>query len=213
MPSTLDTRKKTKRSLLERLKNWQDKDSWQTFFDTYWSLIFGTAIKAGLTEAEAEDVVQDTIFTVAKKIRDFQYDPARGRFRSWLGSIIRSRIVDLKRKRLPLKSPSIRAAGETSRTSTTGRIPDPAAVDFYAVYDVAWRDYVRNEALELLKGELSPKQYEIFDLYVNRDRPVPDIMKTLGVSRAQVYMAKLRGLQTLKQKVKQVEKLLDQGIL
>lgn len=213
MPATSNTQKKTRSSLLDRLKDWQNEGSWQTFFDHYWSLIYGTAIKSGLTEAEAEDVVQDTVLTVAKKIGNFQYDPVRGKFRSWLGSIIRSRIVDLKRKRLPVKPPSIRAAGETSRTSTTRRIPDPAAVNFYTVYDAAWRDYVRDKALELLKGELSPKQYEIFDLYVNQDRPVPDIMRTLGVSRAQVYMAKLRGLQTLKQKAKQVEKLLDQGVL
>jgi DNA-directed RNA polymerase specialized sigma24 family protein len=121
--------------------------------------------------------------------------------------------VDLKRKRLPVKPPSIRAPGETSRTSTTRRIPDPAPVDFYTVYDVAWRDYVRDNAIELFKEELSPKQYEMFDLYVNKGQPVPEIMKALGVSRAQVYMAKLRGLQTLKQKVKQVEKLLERGIL
>jgi RNA polymerase sigma-70 factor (ECF subfamily) len=212
MPATSDTQRKTKSSLLARLKDWQDKDSWQVFFDTYWSLIYGTAVKSGLTVSEAEDVVQDTVVTVAKKIKDFQYDRAKGSFRGWLGTIIRSRVVDLKRKRLPVKPPSIRALGEASRTSTTRRIPDPAPVDFYTVYDLAWREYLCEKALELLKEELSPKQYAIFDLSVNKGRPVPEIMKTLGVSRPQVYMAKLRGLQTLKQKVKQVEKLSEQGV-
>lgn len=212
MPATSNTQRETKSSLLARLKDWQDKDSWQTFFDSYWSLIYGTAIKSGLNEAEAEDVVQDTVITVTKKIKDFQYDCAKGSFRGWLGTIIRSRIVDLKRKRLPVKPPRIRAPDEASHTSTIQRIPDPASVDFYTVYDLAWREYLCEKAFELLKEELSPKQYAIYDLYVKKGRPVPEIMKLLGVSRPQVYMAKFRGLQTLKQKVKQMEKLSDQGI-
>src|SRR5580658_10178103 len=51
----------TRRSLLSRLKNWNDNESWKTFFDTYWRLIYNTAVRAGLNDAEAQDVVQDTI--------------------------------------------------------------------------------------------------------------------------------------------------------
>jgi hypothetical protein len=47
----------TRESLLSRLKNWEDRDSWEDFFDTYWKLIYGTARKAGLTDAEAQDIV------------------------------------------------------------------------------------------------------------------------------------------------------------
>jgi len=211
MPAKPDDRSKTRSSLLGRLKDWGDNDSWQTFFDTYWSLIYGTARKSGLTETEAEDVVQETVLTVAKKIKDFHYDPARGSFRGWLGAIIRSRIVDLKRKRLPVKPPSLRAPGETSRTSTTRRIPDPAPVNFYTVYDLAWREYVREKAIELLKEELSPKQYQMFDLYVNQERPVEEVVTTLGVNRAQVYVAKLRGLKLLKKESKRLEEQLERG--
>jgi RNA polymerase sigma-70 factor (ECF subfamily) len=157
-------------------------------------------------------VVQDTVVTVAKKIKDFQYDPAKGSFRGWLGSIIRSRVVDLQRKRLPVKPPSARTLGETSRTSTIGRIPDPAPVDFFTVYDSAWRDHVHETALRALKAELRPKQYEMFDLYVNRCLPVREIMRTLGVNRPQIYMAKLRGLRALKRKAKEIEMQLEHGV-
>ena len=43
----------TRWSLLARLKNWEDQESWKTFFDTYWRLIYNVAIKAGLTDQEA----------------------------------------------------------------------------------------------------------------------------------------------------------------
>ena len=43
----------TRQSLLSRLKNSEDHDSWQDFFDTYWKLIYSVAVKSGLTVAEA----------------------------------------------------------------------------------------------------------------------------------------------------------------
>ncbi len=59
----------TRWSLLTRLKNWDDQESWKEFFDTYWRLIYNVAIKAGLSDAEAQDVVQETVLTVAEKLR------------------------------------------------------------------------------------------------------------------------------------------------
>lgn len=63
----------TRRSLLSRLKNWDDQESWRVFFDTYWRLIYSAGLRAGLTEAEAEDMVQETVISVLKSMRDFQY--------------------------------------------------------------------------------------------------------------------------------------------
>jgi DNA-directed RNA polymerase specialized sigma24 family protein len=59
----------TRRSLLSRLKNWEDQGSWKEFFDTYGKLIYRFAVKAGLTNAKAQDVVEETVFIVAKKMR------------------------------------------------------------------------------------------------------------------------------------------------
>ena len=94
----------TRQSLISRLKNWEDQVSWQSFFDTYGKLIYSVALKAGLSHAEAQDVVQDTVLVVARKIPDFDYDRARGSFKSWLLLITRRRIEKQLKKRLPLKS-------------------------------------------------------------------------------------------------------------
>src|SRR5262252_3704320 len=66
----------TRESLLSRLKNWEDRESWQDFFDIYWKLIYSMARKAELTDAEAQDIVQETVISVARKIEGFKYDPA-----------------------------------------------------------------------------------------------------------------------------------------
>jgi len=58
----------TRASLIARLKNWQDQASWQDFFDSYWKLIYGVARKTGISDAEAQDVVQETMASVAKQM-------------------------------------------------------------------------------------------------------------------------------------------------
>ena len=38
----------TRWSLIGRLKDMDDQQSWQAFFDAYWKLIYSVALKAGL---------------------------------------------------------------------------------------------------------------------------------------------------------------------
>src|SRR5437868_7307561 len=91
----------TRRSLVDRLANWDDQRRWQEFFDTYWKLIYSAARKSGLADAEAQEVVQETVITVAKNVGRLDYDPAVGSFKGWLLQITRRRIADQFRKREP----------------------------------------------------------------------------------------------------------------
>src|ERR1041385_7370568 len=89
----------TRATLIQRLKNWQDNSSWQDFFDTYWKLIFTVAIQAGLTEVEAQDVVQETMLAVARHMPSFNYNQSQGSFKTWLLNMTRWRIKDQVRRR------------------------------------------------------------------------------------------------------------------
>jgi DNA-directed RNA polymerase specialized sigma24 family protein len=84
----------TRLSLLSRIKDWEDDQSWREFFDRYWRLIHSAALKAGLSSDEAQEVVQETVLTVAKNIGEFRADPKRGHFRAWLLHTVRWRITD-----------------------------------------------------------------------------------------------------------------------
>src|SRR6516165_2035972 len=115
--------------LLALLKNWEDQQSWREFFDTYWRLIYAVAIKAGFTDAEAQDVVQDTVLSVAKKISEFKCGPASGSFKAWLLKLTRWRILNQLKKRLPKNAghssslrgadvaPSARVGDDATRTA------------------------------------------------------------------------------------------------
>ena len=60
----------TRGSLLDRLRDWEDQAGWRDFFDTYWKFIYGAAVRSGLSDHEAEEVVQETVVSVAKRCRN-----------------------------------------------------------------------------------------------------------------------------------------------
>src|SRR6266498_2119699 len=62
----------TRPSLLARLKDWSQQTAWREFDHDYAPLLRNVARKAGLTDAEADEVAQETLIAVAKKIGAFE---------------------------------------------------------------------------------------------------------------------------------------------
>jgi len=197
----------TRNSLLSRLKNRDDNESWQDFFNTYWKLVYGVAIKAGLTEEEAEEAVQETVITVARRIPEFKYDPTKCAFKTWLLNLTRWRIIDQIRKRKPDHAAlRLHRSDATARTATIERIADPASLDLDKVWEQEWEQHLVTAAIAKVKQRVSPEQYQMFDLCVYKQWPVKRIAKQLGVSRGSVYLARHRITGMLKQEVKAMEK-------
>ena len=199
----------TRKTLLSRLKDWQDQDSWRDFFNTYWKLIYSVAIKAGLTDSEAQEVVQETVITVAKKMPDFRYDRAIGSFKSWLLTITRRRITDQYRKRRPNSVSEEAAVSEserTTRTPTLNQIAAPTSFDFEAVWDQDWERNLTDVALEKVKRQVRPKQFQMFDLHVVRGWPAQKVAATLHTTMARVYYAKFKLTRLLRREIKNLER-------
>lgn len=181
----------TRQSLLSRLKDWEDQDSWKAFFDAYWRLIYNAAIKAGLTDMEAEDVVQETLISVMKSMPNFQYDAKKGSFKSWLHGLTKWRILDQFRKRqrgIDHQS----SASRPDETATIDRVPAPAGPELEAIWDEEWERNLIAAAIDRVKKKVDPKHYQVFDLYVLKNWSVPRIAQTLRVSRGLVYLTKHR---------------------
>ena len=198
----------TRQSLLGRLKDWDDDKSWRDFFDTYWRIIYSSARKAGLSDAEAQEVVQETVISVAKKMKEFKYDPALGSFKGWLKQLTRRRVVDQFRKRqgnvAEFPSPDTRS----SNASPLERLPDQAGQQVDAVWEADWRQNLMERALEVVKNQVSSRQFQIFDLYALRQWPVKQVASTLGINIAQVYLAKQRVSALVRKEVRRLEKTL-----
>lgn len=196
---------RTRVTLLNRLKDWRDQSSWQEFFDIYWKLIYGVARKAGLTEAEAQDVVQETMLSVAKHIPTFKYDPAVGKFKSWLLNMTRWRITDQLRKRGPLVEHRS-SSDDSARTATVERIPDENVPDLDAVWEADWEKHLLAAAMGRVKAQLDPQKFQIFDFYVNKEWPPEKVAQTFKVSVNQVYLAKSRVTEMLRTEMSRLEK-------
>jgi RNA polymerase sigma-70 factor (ECF subfamily) len=197
----------TRQTLLERLKNWNDHEGWQQFFDLYWKLIYGMAIKAGLTGAEAQDVVQETAISVAKGIGEFNTDPARGSFKSWLLLITRRRIADQFRKRQRQEQQGRREPRTSTRTPTAERIADPATLDWEAAWNEQWRQNLMDVAMERVKQQASPREWLLFYQQSVKEWSPAKVAKKYHVSRASAYMAKYRIMKLIKKEVRRLEKL------
>lgn len=195
----------TRRTLLERLKNWEDQAGWQDFFNTYWKLIYGVARKAGLTEPEAQDVVQETVLSVARKMPGFKTDPKHGSFKSWLLQITRRRISDQYRKR-PREMDFAKAGlDDRTRTPTVERLPDPAGTGLEIIWQREWERNLVDVALERVKQLVSSRQYLLFYQQTFKQWSPKKVAAKYGVSLAQVYMAKYRVGGALKREIQKLE--------
>jgi RNA polymerase sigma-70 factor (ECF subfamily) len=194
----------TRRSLLSRLKNWDDQDAWRVFFETYWKLIYNAAVRAGLSDAEAQDVVQETVIAVCRNIPEFAYDPAKGSFKTWLMRQTAWRIIGQLRKRLPVEP--LRETHRTpSRTTALERVPDPKVTDLEVGWDEEWEKNLVDSAFRRLKAKVDAKHFQIFDLCVRKKWPIAKIAKALRVNPARIYLVKHRLGNLLKKEIEQLK--------
>ncbi|MGA2244015.1 MAG: sigma-70 family RNA polymerase sigma factor [Verrucomicrobiota bacterium] len=193
----------TRYSLLSRLQDWDDQDSWKEFFDTYWGLIYSFALKSGLTAAEAEDVVQETIISVAKDIQKFKRDPKFGSFKGWLRNLTRWRIADQLRKRHEPGSVPMELAEQASIELDVAEFP--ASAEAESIWDDEWRANLMKVALDNVKRMVKEEHYQMFDLYVVKQWRPGRVAITLGVSVGQVYLVKYRLGALLKKEIRRLE--------
>jgi RNA polymerase sigma factor (sigma-70 family) len=198
MPDRSDEFIPTRLSLLSRLQNWDDQASWRDFFDTYWRLIYRAALKSGLSDAEAQEVVQETVITVAKKLQEKRYDPAGGPFKGWLLNTTRWRIADQRRKRQRDRQADFAKFDEAELEE----VPDDSQDNLETIWEAEWQRNLLDAAVEKVKLQVNPKQFQIFDLYVFEKWPVLKVARTLGVNIGRVYLAKHRISALLKKEIK-----------
>jgi RNA polymerase sigma-70 factor (ECF subfamily) len=208
----------TSATMLQRLKAGDDAESWNQFYAKYGKLIRNFALRAGLTEVEADEVTQETAIAVARHLPEFNYDPKVCRFKTWLLNQASWRVKDqLTRRRRnqrfadgsPGANGPVASSGEETRTATVETVPDPAAVDLDGLFEAEWRKTVAAVAIEVVKKKFTAKQFQIFDLVVLQEWRAAEVAKSLGVTLANVYVTKHRFAAALKKEVARQEQKLS----
>lgn len=188
-----------------------DEDRWAEFFRLYGPVIRGFAVKAGLTEIEADEVVQETCIGVARNVEEYRYDPAKCRFKTWLLNLASWRVKNqfARRRRWDDRKhlPNV-AAGESE-----AQLPEvDGANDWDALWDGEWRANLLQTAVATVRTAFSATQFQIFDLTVLKEWPAGDVARSLGVSMASVYLAKHRVSVAIKKALAQLERQAEEQL-
>jgi RNA polymerase sigma factor (sigma-70 family) len=199
----------TRPSLLRRLKDAGDDASWNEFYQLYRELIYSVARRAGLNEVESNEVLQDTLIAVARKMPEFRYDPAVDSFKGWLLKVTRWRILDQLERRKTREDRGLLTsapASDETRTGTIERVADPSGSNLDSIWDEEWERNLLQGALARIKRQVAPEQYEIYHLHVVLGKPVREVAHALGVNAGQVYLAKHRVSRLLKKAVEELRR-------
>lgn len=203
MPYSEDELIPTRASLLARVKNLQDQDSWQDFFDTYRNLIYGVSIKGGLTPTEAHDVVQETMCMAMKHMPTFNYDRAVGTFKAWLLNMVRWRIADQFRKRALVKNSPRGTEFETSEA--LANVPDNQ--NFEQLWEEQWEHAIFEAAMTKTRRKIDPQKFQIFDLLIKQRLSPAKVAESFHVSVEHVYLVKHRVTAEIKAEVDRLKLL------
>jgi RNA polymerase sigma-70 factor (ECF subfamily) len=186
---------RTRASLLVRLRDHQNHDAWQTFAQVYGPLVYRYARRKGLQEADASDLTQDVLARVAQAIRRFEYDPKRGRFRDWLGTVTGHQLQRFWRRQDRQAALAVGTVGEGEPLDELpGVAPDGEwAAQFHL--------HLLGAALERVRPAYEERTWQAFEKVWLAGRPAAEVAAELGLTIDHVYVIKSRILKRLEEEV------------
>ncbi|MFO0891605.1 MAG: sigma-70 family RNA polymerase sigma factor [Isosphaeraceae bacterium] len=186
----------TRASLLLRIRDPGDRDSWGEFVEVYAPLVHQMARRAGLQDADASDLTQDVLRSVARSIHRLDYDPARGTFRGWLYTIARNAL----RRFFESRRRSPRATGDPA---VQGLLENQTAPELESS---EWeREYQRRVlacAAERVRPSFEPATWQAFWQTAVEGKPGKEVAAGLGMSVGAVYISRSRVLSRLREEVR-----------
>lgn len=176
----------TRASLLLRLGN-ESQDAWPEFISIYESALYGFCRFRGLQDADAQDVIQDVLTAVIKKLPDWNPDSSQGSFRGWLFRVARNIAVDQVKR----KAKKVTASGDSRVARMLAEVPgpaDPHDQSFETEYQRALLDWASSQ----VKAEVRENTWLSFRMTAIEGQKAEQVAEALGISVGTVYTAKCR---------------------
>ena len=187
----------TRLTLIQKIKNRYDEGSWQEFVEIYERYIYSIIRQLGLSADESEEMTQNIMIKLWKKLPDYDYDPQRARFRTWLSRVVKNAVFSFKREQ--------------------GKIPASTSIEEYSIKKGAeidsiindeWEIYVSNIAMERIRDFFTGNAIKVFEMSLQGVAP-SEISATLKIGENSVYKLKNRVKERLVREIKFLREELD----
>ena len=177
-------------SLLERLRNSPDDDSWRRLVDLYRPFIERWLRQGNVSASDADDVCQEVLTTLTRKLPAFEHSGRTGAFRQWLRSTVFNHILWYWRSRKNAVPP---ASEDLLR-----ELEDPQS-DLVRLWDSEHDAHVVQRMLALLQPEFTTTTWLAFRRVVLEGHAPALTAAELGVTVNAVLIAKSRVLRRLRE--------------
>jgi len=188
----------TRASLVLRLRDAADREAWETLVSVYAPVILNYARRCGLSEPDAEDLVQDVLHSVHGAIDRFGYDPQKGSFRGWLFTIARNRVQNLKKKQRRAE-----LTGGTVVRDLVHAAADP--VDDQATWEREHQQQLFRWAVEQVQSDFRPTTWKAFWATAVDNFSPESVAEQLGLTTGAVYVAKSRVTSRIRSLIESLE--------
>jgi len=180
-------------TLIGRLRAPDDDTAWRAFVDLYTPLVYRHCRGRGLQDADAKDVTQEVFTQVSRGMRTFVYDPSRGRFRGWLGTIV-SHAIGKHFTRL-------RRAGQGVGGSDAGGLVAGAQNENDAAWTEEFNTQILRSALDRTRPEFETATWRAFELTWIGETTPQEAAALLERPVPWIYKARFKVLAQLKEQV------------
>lgn len=190
----------TRLSLLVRLRDGADERAWSEFVSIYEPAIYAFARNKGLQDADARDLCQEVLRSVAKAIDRWDPDPCKGPFRAWLFRIARNLLINLaaSERRQP------RGSGDSDVRRWIETLPAGESSDS-VLFDIEYKRRLFQWAAQTIRHEFAESTWTAFWKTAIDDLKSADVARELKISTGAVYIARSRVIARLRERINQVE--------
>ena len=188
----------TRSTLLCRVQDPGDEAAWREFDRLYRPVLAQFARRRGVLARDVEDVVQDCFDSIYKSLRSFEYDRSKGRFRSWLFTVVIHRVSRAVNKR-----------GEQQADTRDFARPQERELSPEKLLELLELERFKEEALARVRGHVEAHTFDAFCLKVLDKVSAEQVAEKLGIAIEQVYVAVSRVRKKLRL---EFEALLDESI-
>ncbi|MCG8409283.1 MAG: sigma-70 family RNA polymerase sigma factor [Phycisphaerales bacterium] len=184
-------------TLLARLRagGAAQQSAWAEFFQQFAPELYHWARMQGLDANDADDIVQQSMLQVLRGIRDFRYDPNRGRFSSWMRTIAERKIIDLRRRCAVRKTER-----STDNTQPAAKVRNPEEPR-----DCEWQVQKMLSCLDQIADGISPRRMKAFRLYVLEEVPASEVAQRLEMTVGHVYVVRAQVINKVRERMMALE--------